>query len=621
MEISASTKNNKELSKNWTIPQSEIPTISEDNAIIEFRKLIGIVADFNKVNIKDYKYGWQRKEGWSLQDKIIKKHLNEELILGINPKFDTVHTVVVDIDAHTQEDRETVLDRYYEIVDELNYPSFVIDSSNSGGLHLYYIFKKNYHARDLKASFKDAIGDINNVDILCTKEQNIRVPLGEGSNILNPHCLTDRTITNNIQEKLYALKQYHIIHDNIEYSCPLIKVSKKYKKLDVIQTQEIDESTLGFSSGNRLNTLINLFNQSKNEEHFLSLCDKYSKLMKFEKRPSRDLCNLTENDRILHFKQFYIDFSKTRLENKKTSFKPSITVLSMLDEDKKRLSRFFRNLDVYHLMSTADKKSFLEFAMIICNNFYNQMQNNRTEYALPSTYMRKINYQYKKYFTILLNNKLSDLIKNYSNNTTNYHSRIFNVSSFESFFNTNARGIKLKTNILIPINNNMIEHLDEFDSEALNNANKYMMDLINENKKYIPLYNTLNHLSINKLYQLVDLINSLSSNTHCSIYSNIPNIMLIHYTILTIKIKENLNKINKDKSMSINLPIGKDGHRMLFEKDDWLPKRRNRNSTIHKVPDPVLKVKKKVKKKNFTYCRYKSSGEFRINKPTAFIIP
>ena len=94
---------------------------------------------------KKTKTGWVYLKDCHFNTGFVKRHLNCEHILGYTMYKDVSQHVVIDIDAHNIIDKETVYERYDTIIDILGAPSFVVTSSSSGGLHLYYTFEKFYY--------------------------------------------------------------------------------------------------------------------------------------------------------------------------------------------------------------------------------------------------------------------------------------------------------------------------------------------------------------------------------------------------------------------------------------------------------------------------------------------
>ena len=421
---------------------------------ILYTKLIPRI-DYKTVYRKT-KDSWIKLNNAHFNTGFIEKHLSGYQTFGYTFYRGISRTAIIDIDAHTEEDKYTVFDRYTQIVEILGKPSFAVRSSGSNGIHMYYIFEPLYYIKDLKASILPLLSHIRGIDILPNGSSNIRLPFGKGSNLLdldNPEI----DYSNLSKEKQIEIAyQYLNIYNKLEDVC---KTHIKTVRPNDCQFEEIkaefkgissksinsNHNSVGFYAGNRLNSLIQLFNESKSKEEFLAMAERERKRLHVYSHPSKDLYHLDYDRATSHFEKFYDGMLKAR--NKTISNNP-ITKYKPNDTLKTKLSQYhivkirkwimsipeFKSVQIRGLSQHVSKKRFLSFSVKIINEFLKQCIAfpNKESYALPSTYMHSLDSYYNVFWSILIK-YISNIDKDYYHNTVYYRCREYNLNIFKSF--------------------------------------------------------------------------------------------------------------------------------------------------------------------------------------------
>lgn len=394
------------------------------------------------VPVFDYAKVYQKIEGiWrylnnhSFQRGYLLDHIRGSKILGYTLKFSTTNFLIVDVDAHSDEQKNTLYDRVCEVIDTLGTSSYMYRSSKSGGVHIVYNFKQYYDYRDIRASARLALEGMQGIDIFPSKTQNMRLPLGQDTKIISKDLDKGYLEELNISHPddiLDHIEQYYIQYEKLTDLCKHVKTRKTMRKPKTKGVSKVELSTVSFTAGNRLHSLINIFNISKDENDFLKICDKYDKEMMELPNPSRDLKYLSLDQRVNHYNDFYETFISKRTHKKKKYD----MVLSIPEEKKEIITKYLKyQIPQYHNLTKQEKINFLDFSMKVINSFYVQMNEKKKIYELPATYLKKINARYNKYWKIL-KPIITSVIKNYSNHHIKYHSVQYSILCFSSWFSS-----------------------------------------------------------------------------------------------------------------------------------------------------------------------------------------
>ena len=402
-----------------------------DSLYNRYKKIVP-VFDYKKVYLKTDKWNFLRT--CSYQKQWIIDHILGNKIHGYSLKYDTTNFLIIDVDAHTQQQKDTLYDRVCEIVNTLNTPSYMYRSSKNGGVHMVYNFDTYYHFKDIKASAKKALEFIPNVDIFPSKSQNMRLPLGKDTKIISNNLengFLEELNFLTIDNLLDHVEQYYVKYEKLTDICKHVKVRRTVKTNKFKSMSSVDLSTVSFEAGNRYHSLINLFNLSRSKEEFLRYCDTYDKQMQLLSNPSKDLRCLSPERRICHYKFFYELFI-----SKRTHVKKKINIVYELsNKEQECIIKYLKyKVPGYHKLSKKEKVNYISFSLKVINNFYIQMKNHKSIYELPSSYLRKLNKNYYKYWK-LIRNKITEVIKNYSTHSFSYHCIQYSIKKFKKFIN------------------------------------------------------------------------------------------------------------------------------------------------------------------------------------------
>jgi hypothetical protein len=425
--------------------------------------------DYNTV-YKKLPNTWVKLHNAHINTGFIDKHIEGEHTLGYVTLPGVSRVVVVDIDAHIESQKETVYSRYDQIVAKIGRPSFAVTSSHSGGIHMYYIFDQPYHHEDLKASFLANINDITNVDIL-TGTTNIRFPFGVGSNIIDPE-LPQRSFSHlNKYRQIELLKEHIVTFTTLQEVCTKhIKTIRhndnKYEDIKNIKQHvtkiTLQQEPIGFYAGNKYNSLIQLFNKSDDEKHFLNMCLNEERTMLLLKDPSRDLIILSPEKRLAYYSKFYQGFSKKRDSGSSKKLKlTESTFQTPLDAFQlTQLRKFLRSIpelksfQMEGLTKTKSKDKFIKFGVRVMNELYKHVQRDPSiqTLSLPSVFLQKLDKNYGKMWKLLYP-KITNIHRNYFNGPINYRCRSFDMYMFKKIINNIFKTKSFNTNHIITINN------------------------------------------------------------------------------------------------------------------------------------------------------------------------
>ena len=126
--------------------------------------------------------------------KDVENHLNERYWVGVRRK--NTPYFILDIDVHSEEAAATRNSRVEKVISCFDEKPLMIQSSSSGGVHMYYFLDKSYSVEKVQEVVKRVLGT-NGVDLAYGKielypsyKTPVRLPLGKDSFLLNNNLET-----------------------------------------------------------------------------------------------------------------------------------------------------------------------------------------------------------------------------------------------------------------------------------------------------------------------------------------------------------------------------------------------------------------------------------------------
>lgn len=429
-----------------------------------------------------------------------RKHVDGERIFGYHLYGNKSSFVVIDIDAHHKIDKETVIQRYYEIVEKLGEPSFVIRSSDSGGIHMYYCFEKSYYIKDLIASFKAVLGNIQSVDILPRVNCPIRMPFGVGS------CLLDKSEPYYDYSHIDKYKQIEILLDHFEpftdisEVVPHIKVNPRFKSnyKQANKKAKADRNKNGvmtnfafpeiaFIKGNSLNSLIQLFNRHVgSQDNFIAACTEELKKVNGGNNISERFLYLTLEKQLNICESFYTGMLETRLKDNETNLdeiKYKVNY-SMPERQMERLinivkkTNYYRKLSYTGLKKSTVQRNCIRFMEILINEFYKQAlyRKSATTYSVPSLFLKEVDARYQLYWPLFIQ-LFTAVSSHYCNAATGYYCRKYSLKRFRQIL------ILLQGLIKVKVNDSGCYEIQQINNDTESNTNQLYINSIALYKK------------------------------------------------------------------------------------------------------------------------------------------
>jgi hypothetical protein len=107
--------------------------------------------------------GWVFLDGRYLSDWSLVRHLGGDIIVGTGCRYDAARRILatpyIAVDIDHAGDATDLRDRYDRVLQALGRPSYVLRSSDSGGLHVYYLLTRAENLHVLR-SFDGCRGDV-----------------------------------------------------------------------------------------------------------------------------------------------------------------------------------------------------------------------------------------------------------------------------------------------------------------------------------------------------------------------------------------------------------------------------------------------------------------------------
>ncbi len=130
---------------------------------------------------------WYERKGLLTSNHVI-NHLNEKYWCAAFGNRIMTKKLCFDIDNHNDKTTE-VQESYDYLIDCFGITPLVFQSSESGGLHLYYDLEKWFPQDEVNLHIEQIIAKKNNIELRRTKTKSLRLPVGKNSYLLDFNTL------------------------------------------------------------------------------------------------------------------------------------------------------------------------------------------------------------------------------------------------------------------------------------------------------------------------------------------------------------------------------------------------------------------------------------------------
>ena len=355
--------------------------------------------------------GWKAVDrGGYITEAHLRNHLARRFTLGY-PGHCFTKWVCADVDRHHGESDFQVYGKADQIIGCFpNAQAFPVQSSNSGGVHLYYFLPKPAWSPRAAGYFHDQLvqNGIADVEVYPMGESNFRVPFGEGSSLLDPDDWVP--VRDNVGSLLAFL--WLIEHGKLE----TLQIPATYQATATPRGRGRDHSPSDFMREVDLLLTVGLPGPSTRNDATLMLNWYLQVIGRRSKTSTHDFLNRWIAER---HNGYSADFRR----NPETVYAHNLRIVENFDpdqvkwqarapdispQDQQRIQVYLSQL---HLKSP--QRRLYEHILVHCVRWCD-VSGEECVAEIPSTYLHQCDYRYKARLRVLMAKDLIRQIAGYS---------------------------------------------------------------------------------------------------------------------------------------------------------------------------------------------------------------